>query len=145
MNADVSSGVDKDFVKVVRNFDIRRTQTISIFSTKKKRNTSRNVLEGTEDTLGGVNTDFRVDGRLEGQVVSGNRVRLVYILRFFESDREGLNMVEAEVPMSEMHKYATDLRSMSQGRGSFSFEFTRYEQAPQNVADKVIAEAKNED
>lgn len=41
-----------------------------------------------------------------------------------ESDKEGLNMVEAEVPMSEMFRYATDLRSMSQGRGMFSFEFT---------------------
>ena len=41
--------------------------------------------------------------------------------------------------MSEMFKYATDLRSMSQGRGMFKFEFSRYEQAPQNIVDKVVA------
>lgn len=51
--------------------------------------------------------------------------------------------VEAEVPVAEMFKYATDLRSMTQGRGSFSFEFVRYEEAPKNVVDKVILEANN--
>ena len=60
-----------------------------------------------------------------------------------ESDREGLSMVEAEVPMSEMFKYAVDLRSMSQGRGEFTFEFTRYDQAPANIAEKVIAASQN--
>jgi len=45
------------------------------------------------------------------------------------------------VPMSEMHKYATDLRSMSQGRGSFVYEFTRYEVAPAQVSAKVIEES----
>ena len=59
-----------------------------------------------------------------------------------ESEIPGLNLVEAEVPVSEMHKYATDLRSMSQGRGIFTFEFTRYETAPSNIADKIIAETK---
>ena len=48
----------------------------------------------------------------------------------------------AEVPMAEMHKYATDLRSMSQARGSFSFEFERYEEAPANVAQKIVEESK---
>ena len=48
----------------------------------------------------------------------------------------------AEVPMAEMHKYATDLRSMSQARGSFTFDFERYEEAPANVAQKVIEENK---
>ena len=49
--------------------------------------------------------------------------------------------------MSEMFRYATDLRSMSQGRGMFSFEFTRYEQAPSNVAEKkkVIQSSKNKE
>ena len=41
-----------------------------------------------------------------------------------------------------MFKYATDLRSMTQGRGSFTFDFVRYEEAPKNIVDKVIAEAK---
>ena len=51
-------------------------------------------------------------------------------------------VIEAEVPMSEMHKYATDLRSMTQGRGSFTFEFVRYEIAPKEVEQVVVSQAK---
>lgn len=56
-------------------------------------------------------------------------------------DSEG-QVVEAEAPTSELAKYATDLKSMTQGRGWYTIEFARYEQAPQPVADKVIADAK---
>lgn len=52
-------------------------------------------------------------------------------------------VVEADVPMSEMHKYTTDLRSMTQGRGKFTFEFVRYEIAPKDVEQKVVAESNN--
>lgn len=55
---------------------------------------------------------------------------------------DGTQQVEAEVPQSEMFKYATDLRSMTQGRGSFKLRFDRYEEAPAIVANKVIEEAK---
>lgn len=54
----------------------------------------------------------------------------------------GLQQVVAEVPASEMFKYANDLRSMTQGRGSFRQYFERYEEAPAIVAQKVIDEAK---
>ncbi len=54
---------------------------------------------------------------------------------------DGAQCINAEVPMAEMQKYATELRSMTQGRGSFALEFDRYEPAPQPIADKVIAEA----
>lgn len=50
-------------------------------------------------------------------------------------------VVEADVPMSEMHKYATDLRSMTQGRGKFEFDFVRYEIAPRDVEQKVVAQS----
>ena len=46
----------------------------------------------------------------------------------------------AEVPMAEMGDFTTVLRSITAGRGSYTLEFTRYEQAPQAVADKVIAD-----
>ena len=48
----------------------------------------------------------------------------------------------AEVPMGEMGDFATVLRSVTIGRGYFSFEFDHYETAPENVAQKVIEEAK---
>lgn len=53
----------------------------------------------------------------------------------------GVQKVVAEVPQAEMFRYATDLRSITQGRGSFTMCFERYEEAPPMVADKVIAEA----
>jgi elongation factor G len=56
----------------------------------------------------------------------------------------GMQQVVAEVPEAEMFKYATDLRSMTQARGSFTIRFERYEEAPQNVAEKVVAEAKKD-
>ena len=57
---------------------------------------------------------------------------------------EGKQTVEADVPMAEMHDFTTFIRQCSQGRGSFTFGFERYEEAPQNVAQKVIEEAKAE-
>lgn len=56
----------------------------------------------------------------------------------------GMEQVVAEVPMAEVHKYATDLRSITRARGSFTIEFDRYEEAPPNVAQKVIELSKKE-
>ena len=55
---------------------------------------------------------------------------------------DDLTCVEAEVPMAEMGDYAVMLRSLTQGRGFFTLAFERYEQAPETVAAKVIAEYK---
>ena len=55
---------------------------------------------------------------------------------------EGTTRVEAEVPLSEVQRYAQDLRSVSQGRGEYSLVFDRYEQVPANLEPKVIEEAK---
>ena len=57
-------------------------------------------------------------------------------------DDEGNQVVEAEVPMSEMMSYAIDLRSMTQGRGSFTFQFVRYEEAPAATQQAIIEAAK---
>jgi elongation factor G len=55
---------------------------------------------------------------------------------------DGTTTIEAEVPMAEMVRYATDLRSMTQGRGHFTMTFDHYEEVPGNVAQRVIEEAK---
>ena len=57
----------------------------------------------------------------------------------------GMQQVDAEVPMAEMTTYSIDLRSMTQGRGSFSLKFERYEEAPANVQEKIVEEAKLSD
>ncbi len=54
---------------------------------------------------------------------------------------DGDQVITAEVPMAEMLTYSNELRAMSQGRGSYELSFERYQQAPKDVADKVIEEA----
>lgn len=62
-----------------------------------------------------------------------------------DPDNRGWQIVEAEVPMGEMSSYAIDLRSMSQGRGSYSLKFVRYEEVPQINQEKIIEDAKKAD
>lgn len=56
--------------------------------------------------------------------------------------RDGKQLVEAELPMSNLYLYNTDLRSMTGGAGSFSFYFVRYEQAPGDIQNRVVEESK---
>ena len=57
-------------------------------------------------------------------------------------DEDGEQVVEAEVPMSEMQDFTTFLRQLTQGRGWFTFDFVRYETLPQMLEAKVIEQAK---
>ena len=63
----------------------------------------------------------------------------------YGTDEDGATVVSCEVPTAEMASYATDLKSMTQGRGWFTIEHVRYEMAPPEVAEKVIAESKEEE
>ena len=55
---------------------------------------------------------------------------------------DGLQVLNVEVPQAELAKYATELRSMTQGRGSFDMSFNSYELVPPNVANEIIAKFK---
>jgi len=59
-----------------------------------------------------------------------------------QEDRGGTQIIQARVPLSEMFGYATDLRSRTQGRATYSMHFDRYEPAPQNVSEEVVAKAQ---
>ena len=56
-------------------------------------------------------------------------------------DRGNAKVIKAKVPLSEMFGYATDLRSGTQGRASYTMQFDEYEQVPKNVADEIISKA----
>ena len=56
------------------------------------------------------------------------------------TDRNNAKIINAEVPLSQMFGYATDLRSKTQGRASYSMEFEKYVEVPKNIADQVIKE-----
>ena len=58
------------------------------------------------------------------------------------NSEQGVTRVTAKVPLAEMFGYATDIRSMTQGRGIFSMEFSHYEEVPRNVAETIIAKSK---
>ncbi len=57
----------------------------------------------------------------------------------------GRTEIVADIPMAELYGYNTDLRSMTGGRGDYAYTFSRYEQAPSDVQEKVIAENANEE
>ncbi len=54
-------------------------------------------------------------------------------------DRSGAKVIDAEIPLSEMFGYATDLRSRTQGRGQFTMQFDHYSEVPRSVAEEIIA------
>jgi elongation factor G len=75
-----------------------------------------------EEYMGPVNGDLiSRRGRLEGTEIAG-----------------GTHIIKAMVPLSEMFGYATDLRSKTQGRGSFTMHFGQYEEVPRNLAEEII-------
>jgi len=59
-------------------------------------------------------------------------------------DRGLAKFVKSKIPLAEMFGYATELRSMTQGRASYSMEFGEYAKVPNNVAEKIIADRKGE-
>lgn len=75
------------------------------------------------DIIGDLNSKR---GRIQGMEPIGN----------------GLGVVKAQVPLAELFNYAIDLRSITQGRGSFNMNFVQYEEVPQRIADTIIAGAK---
>ena len=58
--------------------------------------------------------------------------------------RRGMAVITAQAPLAEMQRYATDLRSMTQGRGIHTMEFSHYEEVPTHVTQKIIEDAKRE-
>lgn len=56
--------------------------------------------------------------------------------------KDGIHVLDAYIPLGEMFGYATDLRSNTQGRATYSMQFDHYEKVPQSIADKIIEERK---
>jgi len=83
-------------------------------------------VEVPEDFVGSIIGDLTSRrGQIEGQTVE-----------------DGLAKITANVPLAEMFGYATDVRSMTQGRGTFSMEFSKYDEVPRNIAESIIAKNK---
>ena len=66
--------------------------------------------------------------------------------RVMGMDSEAKNeVINAQVPMAEIQKYAADLTSFTGGRGAFTVEFSHYEEVPAQIAEKIIETAKSEE
>ena len=83
-----------------------------------------------------------VPDKYTGDVMGDLNKRRGRVLGMSPAETVGYQTVDAEVPMAEMYDFSTYVRQVTQGRGSFTFDFVRYEEAPQNVAQKVIEAAK---
>jgi len=59
-------------------------------------------------------------------------------------NREGTAYIIAEVPLASMFDYANELRSMTQGKGGFSMEFSKYKQVPRNIQEEVVERRRKE-
>jgi elongation factor G len=77
-----------------------------------------------------------------GDVMSDLVGRRAHILG--TEPRSGAQVVKAEVPLAEMFGYATDLRSRTQGRATFTMQFEKYEEVPENIAREIISKAQGE-
>ncbi|MDO4542702.1 MAG: elongation factor G, partial [Bacillota bacterium] len=89
-----------------------------------------------------MDVEIRVPDQFMGDIMGDMSNRRGRILGM---EKQGnMQYIKANAPLSEMYRYAIDLRSMTQGRGSFTMEFSKYEELPQNLAEKVIAAAAAE-
>jgi elongation factor G len=89
-----------------------------------------------------VRVEVEVPSEFQGAVVGDLTSRRGIILS--SEVRAGVTAISAEVPLANMFGYATDLRSLTQGRGAFSMEFARYRPAPRDVQEQVIQQARRE-
>ncbi len=76
-----------------------------------------------------------------GDVIGDISARRGHVLGMNPAEVEGHSVVEVEVPEAEVQRYATDLRSMTQGRGQFTRAFVRYQEVPPHVQERLVAEA----
>ena len=79
-------------------------------------------------------------GDVMGDLTSARRGRVLGM----DQVGNGFTVIEAQAPLAEVQRYATDLRSMTQGRGIFSMDISHYEVCPNNIADQIISEHKKE-
>jgi elongation factor G len=73
--------------------------------------------------------------------INGDLMRRRGVIQSTEEAPGGAQVVKAHVPLSEMFGYATDMRSATQGRATYTMEFSHYEKAPKSVEDEIVAKA----
>ena len=89
-----------------------------------------------------MNVRVRVPEEFTGDIIgdlNGKRARVLGM-----NPEEGTNVIEAQAPLAEILRYAIDLKSITQGRGSYTVEFSHYEETPAQTTQKIVAERQAE-
>ena len=89
-----------------------------------------------------MNVRITVPESITGDIISDLNTKRAKVLGMIPES--GLITVEAQAPLAEMQQYATDLRSITQGRGTFTIEFSHYEELPSHLTAKVVEQVKKE-
>jgi elongation factor G len=84
-----------------------------------------------------VNMTITVPETFTGDIIGDLNTKRAHVLGM--NPGNGVNIIEAQAPLSEVLRYAIDLRSITQGRGTFTTQFSHYEEVPAPIAQKVIA------
>jgi elongation factor G len=90
-----------------------------------------------------MNVEVTVPEQFMGDIIgdlNGKRGRILGM----EPKEGGLQVIKAQVPLAEMYRYAIDLKSITQGRGSFKMEFSHYEEVPPRLAEEIIEKRRAE-
>ena len=85
-----------------------------------------------------VNIRITVPGDLTGDIIGDLNTKRARVMGMNPAGDS--NVIEAQAPLAEVQRYAIDLKSMTQGRGSYTMEFSHYEEVPANITQKIIAE-----
>jgi elongation factor G len=74
--------------------------------------------------------------------INGDLMKRRGVIQSSDDVAGGATTITANVPLSEMFGYATDMRSATQGRATYTMEFSHYEKAPKSVEEEIVAKAK---
>jgi len=103
----------------------------------------RGLAEGQPILLEPImNLRVRVPEDFTGDIIGDLNTKRARVLGM--NPENGMNAIEAQVPQAEILRYAIDLKSITQGRGSFSAEFSHYEETPPQISQRIIAERQAE-
>ena len=89
-----------------------------------------------------MDVEIRVPEEFTGDIISDLNTKRGQMQGM--SPENGIQVIQAQAPLAEMQRYAIDLKSITQGRGTFTMKFSHYQEAPPNVTQKIIADRQQE-
>jgi len=89
-----------------------------------------------------MNIEVTIPGDFTGDIIGDLNTKRARVQGM--NPEGGLNVIDAQVPLAEILRYAIDLKSITQGRGSYKAEFSHYEEVPAHLTQKIIAERQAE-